>query len=171
MRAELKELGPGNLTISDQSKINSLQTTIQELLTRFRFQSFRSSDITLSQDDFRPQVITEDDDGDKVVKDIGFEASASDGIRLKWAYILALLQLSKRFEINHAGFSVFDEPGQQQMRELDLAAFFAASAKGAGSERQIIVTTSEVLDRVNASLEGVEAKIQSHKGYILQPII
>lgn len=168
VRAELKELGPGNLTMSDQSKINTFQSTIQDLLGQFRFQSFRASDITLSQDDFRPQVVTEDDDGDRVVKDIGFEASASDGIRLKWAYILALLQLSKSFEINHAGFSVFDEPGQQQMRELDLAEFFAASAKGAGTERQILVTTSEVLNRVNASLEGVEATIHSFEGFILQ---
>ena len=82
-RAELKDLGPGDLTASDQSKVNAFQNTIQSLLARFRFQSFRASDITLSPDDFRPQVVTEDEDGERVVKDIGFEASASDGIRLK----------------------------------------------------------------------------------------
>ena len=168
VRAEFKELGPGNLTAADQSKINAFQGVLQHLLGRFRFSSFRASDITLSPDDFRPQVVTEDDDGDRVVKDIGFEASASDGIRLKWSYILALLQLSKRFETNHAGFAVFDEPGQQQMRELDLAAFFAASASSAGTERQILVTTSEVLERVNAALENVEATIFSVEGFILK---
>jgi hypothetical protein len=138
------------------------------LLARFRFQSFRASDITLSPDDFRPQDVTEDEDGERVVKDIGFEASASDGIRLKWAYILALTQLSKSFETNHVGFSVFDEPGQQQMRELDLAAFFEASAQSAGTQRQILVTTSEVLERVNAALQGVEATIHSFEGFILK---
>lgn len=168
VRAEFKELGPGNLTVADQSKINAFQSALQELLGRFRFSSFRASDITLSPDDFRPQVVTEDDDGQRVVKDIGFEASASDGIRLKWSYILALLQLSKRFETNHVGFAVFDEPGQQQMREMDLAAFFAASAEGAGSERQILVTTSEVLERVNAALENVKATIHSFEGFILK---
>lgn len=167
-RAELKDLGPGDLTASDQSKINAFQNTIQSLLARFRFQSFRASDITLSPDDFRPQVVTEDEDGERVVKDIGFEASASDGIRLKWAYILALTQLSKSFETNHVGFSVFDEPGQQQMRELDLAAFFEASAQSAGTQRQILVTTSEVLERVNAALQGVEATIHSFEGFILK---
>lgn len=168
VRAELKELGPGNLTTTDQSKIDFLQTGIQRLLSRFRFQSFRVNDIALSPDDFRPQVLTEDDDGDRIVKDIGFEASASDGIRLKWAYILGLLQLSKRYETNHVGFLVFDEPGQQQMRELDLAAFFAASAEGAGNERQIIVSTSERLERVRASLVNVEATIHEYDGFILQ---
>lgn len=168
VRAELKELGPGNLTVADQSKINGFQSVLQDLLGRFRFSSFRASDITLSPDDFRPQVVTEDDDGDRVVKDIGFEASASDGIRLKWSYILGLLQLSKRFETNHVGFAVFDEPGQQQMRELDLAAFFAASAEGAGVERQILVTTSEVLERVSAALENVDATIHSFEGFILK---
>lgn len=167
-RAELKDLGPGDLTASDQSKINAFQNTIQSLLARFRFQSFRASDITLSPDDFRPQVVTEDEDGERVVKDIGFEASASDGIRLKWSYILALTQLSKSFETNHVGFSVFDEPGQQQMRELDLAAFFEASAQSAGTQRQILVTTSEVLERVNAALQGVEATIHSFEGFILK---
>nr|WP_321361955.1 hypothetical protein [uncultured Hyphomonas sp.] len=166
--AELKELGPGNLTVSDQTKINAFQSIIQTLLGRFRFSSFRADDITLSPDDFRPQVVTEDDDGNRVVKDIGFEASASDGIRLKWSYILALVQLSKKFQTNQMGFAVFDEPGQQQMRELDLAAFFNASAKGAGTERQILVTTSEILERVNAALDGVDATIYSYAGFILK---
>lgn len=170
VRAELKELGPGNLTVSDQSKINNFQTALQDLLGRFSFHSFRASDITLSADDFRPQVIAEDDDGDQVVKDIGFEASASDGIRLKWSYILALLQLSKGFETNHLGFAVFDEPGQQQMRELDLASFLAASARSAEAERQILVTTSEVLERVNTALDGSDATVHSYEGFILKPI-
>lgn len=170
VRKKLRMLGPGKLTNFDQSKINDFQDTIQNLLGHFHFQSFRANDITLSPDDFRPQVVTEDDDGDKIVRDIGFEASASDGIRLKWAYILALLQLSKRFEVNHAGFAVFDEPGQQQMRELDLAAFFAASARSAGTKRQILVTTSEVLERVNASLEGIDATIHSYEGFILKSV-
>ena len=170
VHGELRALGPGSLTVTDQSKINAFQSMIQSLLHNFHFSSFRADDITLSSDDFRPQVVTEDDDGDRIVKDIGFEASASDGIRLKWSYILALLQLSKKFGIHHAGFAVFDEPGQQQMRELDLAAFLAASAKGAGAERQILVTTSEVLERVNAALDGVEATIHSYEGFILKRI-
>ncbi len=170
VRTELRELGAGNLTVEDKSKISSFQGTLQELLARFRFSSFRANDITLSGDDFRPQVVTQDEDGDRVVKDIGFEASASDGIRLKWSYILALVVLSKKFETNHAGFAVFDEPGQQQMRELDLAAFFAESARGAGANRQVLVTTSEVLDRVTDALEGVEATIHTFDGYILKPL-
>lgn len=170
VKSLLKDLGPGNLTTADQAKISTFQSALQSLLGRFRFSSFRATDITLSIDDFRPQVVTEDDEGEKIVKDIGFEASASDGIRLKWSYILALLQLSKAYATNHAGFAVFDEPGQQQMRELDLAAFFAASAQGAGAERQILVTTSEVLERVETALEGIDAKIHSYEGFILRAI-
>ena len=169
-RTELRELGSGDLTVKDQSKISRFQSTLQKLLVRFHFSSFRAHDITLSGDDFRPQVVTEDEDGDRVVKDIGFEASASDGIRLKWSYILALVVLSRNFETNHVGFAVFDEPGQQQMRELDLAAFFAASALGAGTDRQVLMTTSEVLERVEAALAGVDAKIHSFEGLILKPL-
>jgi len=169
---ELKDLGPGRLTNSDREKINFFQETLQSLLRTYSFQSFPPTDITLSQDDFRPQVIVEDDDGNSITRDIGFEASASDGIRLKWAYILAALSVSERYSTHHIGFSIFDEPGQQQMAELDLASFFASSARKAGSKRQVLVTTSEQLARVEDALSSITTptKIHAFDNFLLKPL-
>ena len=46
--------------------------------------------------------MTRTDDGSAVEKEIGYEISASDGIRLKWAYYLALLTLSESAATNRA---------------------------------------------------------------------
>ncbi len=166
-KSELSDLGNGSLTTNDRTKVTSLQTAMQKLLEQFHFDSFQPDQITLSDDDFRPQVMSEAEDGSFVQKDLGFEASASDGIRLKWSYLLALQKLAQQFATNHIGFAVFDEPGQQQMRDLDLASFFAQSATAGG---QVIVTTSEQLQRVRKAVEGLPAQIHEFSGYILSRV-
>ena len=167
LKSELSSLGSGSLTSGDQAKVTFLQSAMQRLLESFHFDSFEPEDITLSDDDFRPQVMSETEGGGFIQKDLGFEASASDGIRLKWSYLLALQKLAQEFTTNHIGFVIFDEPGQQQMRDLDLASFFAESAKAGG---QVIVTTSEKLARVEEAVEGLPATIHNFSDYILRPL-
>ena len=167
---ELKSLGSGQLTIGDQNKTRYMQDEMQHLLRNFGFNSFRPEEITLSDDNFRPQVYTVDEDGETVEKDIGFEASASDGIRLKWAYYLSLMALSKRARINHLGVVLFDEPGQQQMKDVDLSAFLNWASQNVGSDHQMIVSTSETLERVRESIGDGPATIKSFDGFILKPI-
>lgn len=43
--------------------------------------------------------------------------SSSDFIRAIWAYTLALFQVSSKYNCNHPGVIIFDEPGQQQMKD------------------------------------------------------
>ncbi|WP_332768630.1 hypothetical protein [Phenylobacterium sp.] len=45
--------------------------------------------------------------------EIGFETSASDAIRLKWAYQLGLLELGHQHPTHHPGMLLLDEPRQQ----------------------------------------------------------
>jgi hypothetical protein len=74
----------------------------------YGFSTFSASEIDLAPDSFRPQ---------KEGFEIGFELSASDSIRLKWAYHISLMELSRTYVTNHPGFVVFDEPRQQATRE------------------------------------------------------
>ncbi|RRH68141.1 AAA family ATPase [Falsigemmobacter faecalis] len=170
VKKKLADVGPVSLTEQDKRKEQLLQLILQRLLKSFHFSSFKIDSFTLSDEDFRPQVRTATKDGELIVKDITFEASASDVVRLKWSYILALLELSKHVETNHIGFVVFDEPGQQQMDENDLAAFLAESARIATQKRQVLISTSEVLSRVEAALHGQNARLHTFDGYILQPL-
>ncbi len=168
--SRMKKLGSGQLSPSDKLKISKYQRNIQNLLKLFSFSSFKPDEINLSDDNFRPQVFTTNKKGEAVEKDIGFEASASDGIRLKWAYYLGLLELSESHDVNNIGFSIFDEPGQQEMKDIDLMSFLGWAASNTPTNRQIIVTTSEELPKVKAGVARGEAHILQFDNYILQTL-
>lgn len=115
-------------------------------------------------------MVKKDDEGNIIERDIGFEVSASDGVRLKWSYYLALIKLSQSMKLNHLGFVVFDEPGQQQMKDIDLSSFLQWASKNIFCERQMIVSTSETFPKVKDSVEEGGATICSFDGFILQPL-
>ena len=170
LKEDDKGLGSGELTFDDRRKVGHMQEMMQRLLGLFGFDSFLPHEIGLSDDNFRPRVVKRDDDGEIIEKDIGFEASASDGIRLKWAYYLSLLALSEIFKTNHLGLVIFDEPGQQQMKDVDLSTFLSWASDNIGSSRQMIVSTSETLERIRGTLDGSRAKILPFEGFILKPL-
>lgn len=102
-------------------------------------------------------------------KEINFEMSASDAIRLKWAYYLACMELMRDFSVNHPGLAIFDEPGQQEVESSSLFEFLRSASKSAQNGQQVIVSTSETYDTVS-SLLGDSANVVSFAGFILQPI-
>ena len=55
--------------------------------------------------------------------DMKFDSSASDGIRVIWAFTMALLQVSIEKEGNHPGIIIFDEPAQQSIVPEDMKSF------------------------------------------------
>jgi hypothetical protein len=111
--------------LSGGAKLARLTLLIREQVADYGFSTFSASEIELSPDNFRPQ---------KEGFEIGFELSASDAIRLKWAYHLALMELSRTHATNHPGFIVFDEPRQQATREISFQRLLtrAAEAKDSG---------------------------------------
>lgn len=170
LRKSLNELGLGGLTFQDRAKISSLTTSLQLLLKKFGFSSLKADEIGLSEDDFRPQVLSRSDDEELQLRDIGFEASASDGIRLKWAYYLAIVAIAQRYTLNHLGFVVFDEPGQQQMKDVDLDEMLSWSSKNVDGHFQVIVTTSQMREKVRQAIVGSTATFHPIDGFILKPL-
>lgn len=55
--------------------------------------------------------------------DMKFDSSASDGIRVIWAFTMALLQVSIDKDGNHPGVIIFDEPAQQSIIPEDMKSF------------------------------------------------
>ena len=170
LKGELAGVSAADMSALDVEKVSSFQDQVQEFLRSFGFRSFGAREIALAHDDFRPQVIRREEDGESVVRNLGFEASASDGIRLKWAYYLALLEVSQRHRINHIGMLIFDEPGQQQMKDVDLSAFLAQAAESVRQTGQVVVSTSENIERVRESLKGYTATIHNYDGFMIQPV-
>ena len=172
LSARLKSLRTGDdFSHEDKSKISQLQSLVQKHLKTFDFHSFPPSEITLARDNFRPQVLVLDkDSGAEIEKDIGFEASASDGIRLKWSYYLSLLELDGHHDTNHSGLVVFDEPGQQAADPVNLTSLFQQSANERSEHHQILIATSEKEQAIKEGLGDRPHNLIPIAGYILKPI-
>ncbi|MEJ7935727.1 AAA family ATPase [Sphingobium sp. AN558] len=166
--SNLRQLPADELTVADKRKIEHLQTAIRRHLERYGFRSFQPGEISLSYDNFRPLVLR-NDKGETVEKEINFEMSASDAIRLKWAYYLSCMELMRDFSVNHPGLAIFDEPGQQEVESSSLFEFLRSASQSAQNGQQVLVSTSETYEAVSATL-GDSANIVSFPGFILQPI-
>ena len=164
----LRLLPTDELTIADKRKLEHLQTAIRRHLDRYGFRSFQPGEISLSGDNFRPLVLRTEK-GETVEKEINFEVSASDAIRLKWAYYLSCLELMDDFVTNHPGLAVFDEPGQQEIESTSLFEFLRSASQRSAHGQQVIVSTSETLSAVKAAL-GANSNIVSFPAFILQPL-
>ena len=157
--AAREKLPNDRLTSDDRAKLQRLTSLIREQADSYGFSTFPAAEIEVSPDNFRPQ---------KEGFEIGFELSASDAIRLKWAYHLALMELSRTDTTNHPGFVVFDEPRQQATRELSFQRLLerASAAKAAG--QQVIFATSEKRERLAEFLADVDCSYQAFEGYIVR---
>ena len=163
-RRDLKKawnaLPEDKMTSSDRAKLTSLTMSLRQLAQSFGFSTFPADELTLDEDSYRPQ---------KEGYEIGFETSASDAIRLKWAYQLGLLELSHDHLTNHPGMLLLDEPRQQSSSKVSFGALLARAAEHRRGDQQIIVSTSEEIETLIPILERLECQKTIFEGYVLQP--
>jgi hypothetical protein len=100
---------------SDSEKIKLLKDNFIMNLKRYHYSSLSSFDgIDIAEESLLPTI-----DG----FDMKFDSSASDGIRVIWAFTMALLQVSIAKNGNHPGVIIFDEPAQQSIVPVDMKSF------------------------------------------------
>jgi hypothetical protein len=119
------ELPADRLTDKDKAKLVLMGELVREQAASYGFSTFPPSGLEISPESYRPQ---------REGFEIGFEMSASDTIRLKWAYQLALLEVARAAETNHAGLVIFDEPQQQKTAKISFKKLLdrAALARASG---------------------------------------
>jgi hypothetical protein len=143
----LKKLPKGVLSQSDEAKRKDLERSIQEQLQSYGFGSVGSDLITVSKDYYEPELSD---------MNLAADAAASDVIRLQWAYLLGLAEVSNRLGGNHPKFLVMDEPQQQSVEDKD---FFQMMRHASTlKDTQIIIGTSHEKGSIGsfvASTEGV----------------
>lgn len=159
--AESKLLPSERLSAGDVDKIEALENSIRKQLIRYGFNTFAAADLTVSKDTYRPE---------KEGFEIGFELSASDSIRLKWAYQLGLLDVAQSWNTNHPSLVVFDEPRQQEAAPTSVAGLISEAGRIASSGAQILIATSEDLDAVKSFVTNVEHKLLVFDGRIIDRI-
>lgn len=135
----------------DIKKLNALQGEVVRYLSEFGFSSFDPELFEISRDNYLPT---------REGFDLGFDTSASDGIRVIWSYLISLFSLRERFRTNHPGFLVFDEPRQQEANKFSFAGLLRGASSAAGSG-QIIFATSEEEDVLKKALNGCKYTLRS----------
>ena len=159
---ELGRLGEQDGTSpSDHAKLEALAGLIREQLHDYGFSSVPPDEIRLSPDTYLParnDVPLRPD-----------EISASDRVRMVWAYSVGLLEMARRFDTAHPGLLVLDEPGQQEINDASLRALFVRLASAAEFGQQVIVATSKPADLVRSFTGGSETSLLESESYTLQP--
>jgi len=136
--AEIKALGPVALSAADASRMETWASNLRGQLVEYGFESAVPGEIDIDPA-MKPVV-----DG----YDIGFQGSASDGIRLRWSYLLSLLETCSSLSAPHPGVLLIDEPGQQGVEEAALASLYRHALATSLTAGQVFLTTSEPVSKL-----------------------
>ncbi|QCF26493.1 hypothetical protein [Hydrocarboniclastica marina] len=138
-------------SIADSKKLILLQKEVVRLLSEFDFSSFDPELLEISRDTYLPT---------REGFDLGFDTSASDGIRVIWSYLISLFHLRDTCQTNHPGVLIFDEPRQQEANKLSFTGLLRGASRAANSG-QIIFATSEEEQVLETALEGADYTLLS----------
>ncbi|WP_282396729.1 hypothetical protein [Pseudomonas sp. PS01298] len=129
-----RKLPQNILSVLDSEKLFELRGHVVKLLKNFGFSSFKPDLIQISEETYLPT---------REGFDLGFDTSASDGIRIIWSYLIGLFKLSEDYETNHPQVLIFDEPRQQEAKKVSFTELLKESAAACAMRGQIILATSE----------------------------
>jgi uncharacterized coiled-coil protein SlyX len=136
---ERGRLGTADLLPGEQQKLNEWTTTFRNLLRQFEVTTPPLDEIELPVS------------GKPVVEgsgETGFQASASDNIRLRWAYVFSLTRTSLTNRGPHPGVILMDEPKQQEVQAFPKLVEMAAGQQPG----QVSLVTSEPAETLRASI-------------------
>ncbi|MGL5824555.1 MAG: hypothetical protein ACRCYU_06930 [Nocardioides sp.] len=122
------------LTASDEATLADLERQLRSQLARYHFSSLPPESVDINRETYRPAH-----EG----FDLGFDLSASDMIRVIWAYLISFMHASRGHGGNHPGFLIFDEPRQQETAKDSYRELLQQSAEEARAGAQILIATSE----------------------------
>lgn len=157
--AALKKLRSASSNSDKKLVIRELLSLVKGNLKAFNFTPASIGYISISEQTLRPEQ-----DG----YDIVAETSASDYIRIIWAYTLALLQLAgKKQDVLHGGFVVFDEPRQHEASKISFANLIDKAAETQTFNGQVIFATSLDVGELETACKDKDVNLICFEDYIL----
>ena len=142
------------------NKIKMFEVVLREYLSSFKFKQNMINLVSISSQTLRPEQ-----DG----YDIVAETSASDYIRIIWAYTLGLLELAgKNEDIKHGGFVVFDEPRQHEASKISFTNLIDKASLSLNYSGQVIFATSQDEVELRSACENKIVNLISFDDYVLQ---
>lgn len=138
---------------NDYIKLRKLSEQFKKNLSDFEYKSTPIENFEISKRTYKPSI-------DDV--DLGSEASASDNIRVIWAYLYSLLTLDNHLEglrTNHLGLLILDEPRQQETKEVNFKTFIERASETRNMKRQVIIATSEKHADLKRMTQGLPVNV------------
>ena len=161
IQKEKESLPSEDASLDDKRKLKIWNQVFSNQLQKYGFQSIPINTVTISGDTYIP-------------KHEGFDLpsniSASDFIRIIWAYLSGLLDVSRELDTNHPGFLIFDEPKQQSAKEISFSALLEKASESSEYGQQVIFATSEDKEALKKILQKLPHTLHDYEGRIIQPI-
>ncbi|MAD42368.1 MAG: hypothetical protein CL623_08260 [Arcobacter sp.] len=149
-KEDLDDLPKNDFSDKDIEKINKFAELFSDLLKIYGYSSTETFNIQITKNNYQPFL-----DG----FDLTLESSASDNIRIIWAYSVALLYMTHWFETNHFGFLIFDEPQQQRMKEISSEQLYKSLNSVKVSNMQSIIATSEDKELLAGKIKDLKCNV------------
>lgn len=159
VQQQIAQLPKGDLSADDEQKLAELQRLFIEQARQYGVTSLPPQSLGISRESYKPIH-----DG----FELEFDLSASDMIRVIWAYLHGLLELSRSKSTNHLGLVIMDEPGQQQMKRVSLRELIARASSAIRFKQQVILATSEEEQNLRSQIAGLPHTYLNFQGLIIK---
>lgn len=161
-----------SLSEKDQIKITKWEDKFKGLASQYGYKSADANEIVLNRDNYLPflsGLALREIFGGKDT-DIKSDSSASDFVRLIWAYLLSLYYSSHETGGNHLGIVAFDEPGQHSMADTSVNSLLHSINSTSGLQCIVAASFDENDDVFKAETKGIKYHLIEVDGKLLLPI-
>lgn len=158
-----------HLSDTDRETVDKFVKFFRSNATSFGYGSVLPTEININNVSLLPTL------GDMELRQVinaQVESSASDFVRLIWAYLIGLFETAtfKGVDGHHLGFLIFDEPAQHSMSELSMRALLQRFA-GSRSLQSIVFASFDNADfNFKAATANLSFKLLTWPGKLVQPL-
>ena len=168
VKAKLAGLPERKSSIEDIKKYNKFQTYFRNYASIFGYKSAPTSDIEINRDTLFPYLAGLE--LREVNTDIKSDSSASDFVRLIWAYLLAVYSASEELDGNHPGLILLDEPGQHSMGVTSVNALLKTISQRRNIQGIVAASFDESDEVFEESVLGVNYHLIECGYKLLKPV-
>lgn len=156
--SKIEKIKKYEFSFLDKEKIRSFENDFKSLVSKFGYGSADVNDINLNIETLTPylQGLELKEYGSKTSNDIRTDSSASDFVRLIWAYLIALYLCSLKKGGNHPCFLMFDEPAQHSMNEKSVNEMLSLLSQQKSLQSIVAASFDQSESIYKESTKGVE---------------
>lgn len=165
---KVSELSKSGLSSNDWKKVRFFEEQFKGLAQIFKYRSAPVDKINVKADtmlpylndllELREQVDTPTEEKRKASQkgtDAKSDSSASDFVRLIWAYLISIYKTSDKLKGNHPNFILFDEPAQHSMSLESVNEMLKQLSMSNGLQSIVAASFDQSQDTFEESTKGV----------------